>query len=301
MTAPPEGTSATGAPVPALAGAMLRALRPHQWAKNALVLVPLLGAHLAGDLTRLRGALLGLAAFCLTASAVYLTNDLADLAADRLHPRKRMRPLASGALPAGVARGMVPVLLAGAVGLALLLPPSFGLILGVYWLATIAYSLGLKRRPVLDVLVLAGLYTARLYAGGAAARVPVSEWLATFSMFLFLSLAFLKRAVELAGAQSQGRGYRVEDREPVFAMGIASGYLSVLVLALYVSAQDTARLYAHPERLWLLCPLFLYWVSRVWLLARRGELDDDPVIFALRDPASWSVAALCALVVWLGR
>jgi len=299
MTAPPPSPSAAFPGRRSLE--LLRALRPHQWVKNALVFVPLAGAHRLGDADRLLPTTLAFGAFCLTASAVYLTNDLADLEADRLHPRKRLRPLASGALSAGLARALVPLLLAGALALALRLPPATGAILLGYWLATLAYSMGLKRQPVLDVLLLAGLYTARLYAGGLAAQVPVSEWLATYSMFLFLSLAFLKRAVELDGAALQGRGYRREDRAPVFAMGIASAYLSVLVLALYVSAQDTTRLYSHPTRLWLLCPLLLYWVSRVWLLAQRGELDDDPVLFALRDPSSWWVAGLGALVVWLGR
>jgi len=299
----PSGPSPSGSTPGTRLPALVRALRPHQWAKNVLVFVPLAGAHRLGEGERLRSVALAFAAFSLTASAVYVLNDLADLASDRLHPRKRSRPFASGALAPGVGKALVPALLAGAVAVALSLPHLFGLVLLGYWLATLAYSWGLKRRPVLDVLLLASLYTARLYAGGAASGVPVSEWLATFSMFLFLSLAFLKRAVELAGGPVApgGRGYRAEDRGPIFAMGIGSGYLSVLVLALFVSSQETTRLYSHPVRLWLLCPLLLYWVSRVWLLARRGELDDDPVLFALRDPASWAVVVLAAGVVWLGR
>jgi 4-hydroxybenzoate polyprenyltransferase len=172
----------------------------------------------------------------------------------------------------------------------------------VYWFTTLAYSLRLKRAAILDVLVLAGLYTVRIYAGAFAASVLVSEWLASFSLFFFLSLALLKRASELTRASGvvPGRGYGPDDRVPISAMGIASGYMSVLVLALYVTSQDVRRLYSHPAWLWMLCVLVLYWISRMWLLAWRGEVDDDPVVFAIRDRASWVVAAMGAVVVRLG-
>lgn len=282
--------------------AALQALRPHQWAKNALVFVPLLGAHRLGDPPTLAAALLAFVAFDLVASAAYVVNDLVDVDADRAHPEKRLRPFASGALAPWHGGALVAALLAGGAALAARLPPSFALLLAGYFVATLAYSCWLKRQVALDVLLLAGLYTVRMFAGGFATGVPVSEWLASFSMFLFLSLAFVKRASELARSERAlpGRGYRAEDREVVFTMGITAGYLSVLVLALYVSSNDVRRLYARPAWLWALCPLVLYWVSRLWVRARRGEVHHDPLIFALRDPATWAVGVLAAVAVALG-
>jgi 4-hydroxybenzoate polyprenyltransferase len=281
---------------------LLRVLRLHQWSKNLLLFLPLLAAHRAGDRAGLARVALAFLSFGLVASSVYVLNDVLDVESDRRHPRKRKRPFASGALGLGAGFALVPGLLAAGAGVALLLPPMFGAVLAAYWLTTLAYSLRLKRMPVLDVLVLAGLYTARIYAGAFAGGVPVSEWLASFSLFFFLSLAMLKRASELAGAAEAvpGRGYAAGDRIPIAAMGIASGYVSVLVLALYVTSQDVRRLYSHPAWLWMLCVLVLYWISRMWLLAWRGEVDDDPVVFAIRDGTSWGVAVLGALVIRLG-
>src|SRR6266851_1543977 len=236
---------------------LVRQLRLYQWAKNALLFIPLLAAHRLGDHVLWVRTLLAFLSFGLVASSVYVLNDLSDLEADRRHPRKRFRPLASGELPAGVGKALVPTLLVTGAAVALQLPREFGFLLAGYWLTTLGYSLGLKKRPILDVTLLAGLYTVRVYAGGAATGVPVSEC-------------------------------------------IASGYLAVLVLALYISSQDVRRLYAHPSWLWLLCPLVLYWLSDLWLHARRGKVDDDPLLFALRDPSSWVVAALAAIVVWIG-
>src|SRR5713101_8217991 len=281
---------------------LVRQLRLYQWAKNALLFIPLLAAHRLGDCSLWVRNLLAFLSFGLVASSVYVLNDLSDLEADRRHPRKRFRPLASGELPAGVGKALVPTLLVTGAAVALQLPREFGVLLAGYWVTTLAYSLGLKKRPILDVALLAGLYTVRIYAGGAATGVPVSEWLATFAMFLFFSLAFIKRAAELVGAAEAlpYRGYRPDDLAPVFSMGIASGYLAALVLALYISSHDVRRLYAHPAWLWLLCPLVLYWLSDLWLHARRSEVDDDPLLFALRDPSSWVVAAIAAAVVWMG-
>jgi 4-hydroxybenzoate polyprenyltransferase len=281
---------------------VLRVLRLHQWSKNALVFLAPIGAHRLGEPAVLARAGLAFLAFGLVASALYAANDLHDRAADRLHPAKRGRPFASGQLAPGVGWVLIPGLLLAGLGLSTLLPGPFTAVLAGYAVATTAYSARLKRVPVADVLLLAGLYTLRIYGGAAAAGVPVSEWLASFSMFLFLSLAFLKRASELVAAEGAlaGRGYQAVDREPVFAMGTASGYVAVLVLALYLSSPEVRRLYASPSWLWALCPLVLYWVSRLWLLARRGQVTDDPVVFALRDPPSWVVGALAALVLWLG-
>ena len=302
MTISDNGVTIAGSARWSWIGLLVRQLRLYQWAKNALVFTPLLGAHRIGDRNLLARSFVAVVSFGLVASSVYVLNDLRDLEADRRHPRKRFRPFASGALPTSVGTVLVPTLLFAGAILALRLPREFGLLLAGYWVATLGYSLGLKKRPILDVAILAGLYTVRIYAGSAATGVPISEWLASFAMFLFLSLAFVKRAAELVGAGEAlpGRGYRPGDLDPILTMGIASGYLAVLVLALYISSQDIRRLYAHPGWLWLLCPLVLYWVSDLWLRARRGEVDDDPLIFALRHPLSWIILALAMAVAWLG-
>ena len=302
----PDPTALAASPVsPGLMASLpaaLRALRPHQWAKNLLVFLPLVGAHRLSDGAAVRASLLAFVAFDVVASAGYVVNDLRDLEADRAHPEKRHRPFATGELSRWHGTALVALLLAGGAAITALLPGSFALLLAGYLVASLAYSFGLKRQVALDVLLLAGLYTARMFAGGFASGVPVSEWLASFAMFLFLSLAFAKRASELVCAERAlpGRGYRPDDALVVFNMGITAGYLSVLVLALYVSSHDVRRLYARPAWLWALCPLLLYWVSRLWVRARRGEVHHDPLVFALRDPVTWALGAVGALAVVLG-
>jgi 4-hydroxybenzoate polyprenyltransferase len=197
---------------------------------------------------------------------------------------------------------MAPVLLVAGLVLAGVVGPYFLGLLVTYFLTTLAYSLHVKRVPVLDVIVLAGLYTIRLFSGSVAVDVPVSDWLATFSMFLFLSLALVKRTSELrrypeSGAGLGGRGYAASDQPQLSTLGVASGYISVLVLALYLSSEHVTNLYTHPRRLWLLCPLALYWTGRLWFLANRGVVNDDPVVFALKDRVSWAVLAGAALIV----
>jgi 4-hydroxybenzoate polyprenyltransferase len=221
---------------------------------------------------------------------------------DRRRAETRQRPFASGVLSISWGLLLALALLGAGALIAAWLPLGIGLLLAGSLAATLAYSFSLKRRPIVDVVILASLYTARIYAGGIAAEAPVSEWLASFSMFLFFSLAFLRRASDLvaSGGTSSGRGYRPGDLGPVSAMGITSGYLSVLVLALYVSRGDVRRFYAHPGWLWGLCPLALFWISHLWLLARRGEVNDDPLSFALRSPASWAVLLLGLALAWLG-
>jgi 4-hydroxybenzoate polyprenyltransferase len=284
--------------------ALARGLRLHQWAKNLLVFVPLLTSHRILEPHALRAALAAFMAFSLVASAVYLANDLIDLEEDRRHPTKRRRALASGELPIETALAIIPVLLAGAVALAWHLPPEFGALLGAYVVANFLYSLGLKRVALLDVFVLAGLYTLRILAGAAAADVPVSHWLLAFSMFAFLSLAFAKRFVEVAGVAARaepgvaGRGYLAGDGALIGMLGTAAGYLSVLVFALYITSRDVVVLYRSPAILWFAVPLLLYWMSRVWLLAHRGELHEDPVVFALGDAQSYVVGAGILLVIW---
>lgn len=286
--------------------ALVRALRPHQWTKNALLFAPIALAHQLHDLERLLSVALATVAFCGVASGTYVLNDLLDLDADRRHPRKRLRPFASGALSirTGVVTAGVLLAASGALAAALL-AASAAALLGLYAVATLAYSLRLKQQLFIDVLLLAGLYTLRVMAGGAAAGVPVSPWLLAFSTFFFLSLAFLKRYVELLQAQQArdpglaGRAYRIEDLGLVETMGVAAGYLSVLVLCLYVSNAEIHVLYRAPGLLWAICPVMLYWVTRIWFLARRGVVSEDPVLFAARDRASLVCVALLAAVVAL--
>lgn len=279
--------------------AILKAMRPHQWSKNVLLFLPVLAAH---DLTKLGLVVLGFLAFCLTASAVYVINDLLDLADDRGHPRKRKRPFASGALPATTGAMMAAGLLIAALILGLMtgnLP--FLLVLVAYLVATFAYSLSLKRKLLVDVLALAGLYTIRIVAGGAAAAVPLSPWLLGFSMFLFLALAAVKRQAELTdqlktGRTSSGRAYEIDDLPVLRGMGIAAGNSAVMVLALYISSDAVQALYSRPQLIWLICPMLLYWLLRMVMKTHRGEMTDDPIIFAATDRTSLVVIVSCVVV-----
>lgn len=279
------------------------AMRVHQWLKNTLVLVPLGASHQFQDLVLVGQALLAFGAFCLCASSVYLLNDLFDLPQDRRHPTKRRRALASGDIGIQSAVASMLGLLAAAFVIAALLPPDFSALLAAYWVSTLAYSLRLKQAALVDVLTLAGLYTLRVLAGSAAVSLETSFWLLAFSMFLFVSLALVKRYSELSilGAcgtgERTGRGYRPEDTETLSQLGTASGFVAVLVLALYISSEQVNALYSHPKAIWLLCPLVLYWISRVWLLARRGELHEDPVVFALTDRRSHVTVVLAIAVL----
>lgn len=285
--------------------AAIRALRPHQWAKNALIVVPLFAAHKAGDTSSLTAALLALMAFCLCASSVYLLNDLLDLEADRSHQRKSKRPFAAGDISLLLGLLLAPCLLVAAVTIAAFLPAKFWLVLGAYYALTCAYSFGLKSLVMVDALTLAGLYTLRIIGGAAAVAVPLSFWLLIFSVFLFLSLAFVKRFAELDALRRQqrlqaaGRGYHVEDLSILQSLGTAAGYLSVLVLALYINSPEIESLYSRPKVIWTLCVLMLYWISRVWMIAQRGQMHDDPVVFALKDRQSVGIGLLAAIAVVL--
>jgi 4-hydroxybenzoate polyprenyltransferase len=281
----------------------LKALRLHQWLKNLLVFLPLFAAHRVLEPTALLHCIVAFFAFGLCASGVYVLNDLFDLDADRRHPRKRLRPFAAGTLPLASGLLAAPLLTLAGLALALVVSLPFAGVLLTYYVLTLAYSLRLKRIVMLDVVVLAALYTVRIIGGAVAVGGGLSFWLLAFSMFLFLSLAMLKRYTELqsmqaAGkAQASGRGYSVDDIALIQSLGGASGYMSVLVLALYINSTASEALYRHQEVLWLLCPLLLYWISRVWLIAHRGGMHDDPVVFALVDRVSRVVLALCAIVV----
>ena len=280
--------------------AMLKALRPHQWSKNLLLFLPMFAAH---DLSNLASVVLGFCAFCLTASAVYVVNDLFDLAADRAHPRKSKRPFAAGDLSAATGLVMAAGLLIVALLLGILTGQRmFLVVLSLYLITTFLYSLYLKRKLLVDVLTLAGLYTLRILAGGAAAAVVFSPWMLGFSMFLFLSLAAVKRQAELVdlentGRESLGRAYLVEDLPIIRAMAMSAGHAAVLVLALYISSDDVQQLYAQPAYLWLICPLLLYWSTRMLMKTHRGAMTDDPIVFAVTDRVSLALGVASAVVV----
>jgi len=294
--------------------AAVEALRPYQWVKNLLLFLPLILAHEWRDVGKIGHVVLGFIAFSLAASSAYVLNDLHDLDADRHHPKKRNRPFASGRLSgrAGAVLAMAALLAAFAVSVSLLLP-KFSAMLGLYVILTLAYSFFLKQRLLVDVFLLAGLYTHRVLAGGTAIDVTVTPWLLAFCIFFFLSLAYAKRYAELRRVQNEvaaggaaaavttvrGRAYQVEDMEVVATVGPTSGYMAVLVLALYVNSSTAISLYRQPFLLWLVCPLLLYWQTRVWFLARRGSMSEDPLMFALKDRMSLAIAGLTGLLVVL--
>jgi 4-hydroxybenzoate polyprenyltransferase/phosphoserine phosphatase len=278
------------------AKSFLRAIRLHQWAKNVLIFVPLMLAHLF-RMPALMHAALAFLCFSLCASATYIVNDLLDVEADRRHPKKRLRPFAAGDLSVAAGAAMVAAFLAASFTGAVFLSHSYLAWLLVYLVTTLAYSLRLKRVALLDVLLLSGLYTLRLLAGAAAVDVRISHWFAGFAIFLFLSLAIVKRFSELqnvraqGGALANGRGYLLTDMEQLRSFGTVSGMAAVVIFTLYISSGETLGLYRRPGRMWLIVPLLIWWIFRVWLLASRGELDEDPVIFAVTDRMS--------LLIWL--
>jgi len=283
---------------------LVKALRPHQWAKNLLILLPPLLAH-NHSIRLLMATLLAFFCFCCVASGTYLVNDLLDIEADRRSPKKRLRPFASGDM--APASGLVAIVLLIGIGFAAaqFLPFAFSFWLFIYLASTLLYSLYLKRIALVDVVVLSGLYTLRLLAGGAAASTPISHWLAGFAIFLFLSLAIVKRFAELenlrmTGMQlKNGRGYLMSDIEQIRAFGTSSAFAAVVVFANYISGPDVIALYHHPVRLWLIVPFMVLWLCRVWLLASRGELGEDPVAFALTDAASLAMGVAVAGIVLL--
>jgi 4-hydroxybenzoate polyprenyltransferase len=285
----------------------LKAIRVHQWLKNLLIFVPLLGAHRYTELPLLSMALLAFLAFGLCASSVYVLNDLLDLPDDRHHAKKRLRPFASGRISVRAGMLAFPLLLLAAFSIAVLwLPRTFLGVLAIYYFLTLTYSLVLKRRMVFDVMTLAGLYTLRIVAGAIGLAIPLTFWLLALSMFTFLSLALVKRYTELFNVRAKGdeekargRGYYPSDLQMIASLGAASGYLAVMVLALYINDARTKELYRHVELIWLACPLLLTWFSRVWMMAHRGFMDDDPVIFAIKDRISLALVVLTAFVFWL--
>lgn len=282
-----------------------RAIRVHQWVKNVLVLVPALMAHRILESQVLLASVLAFVAFSLCASSVYVVNDLLDLAADRKHPRKRYRPFASGALSPGHGVWVAIGLVFASLLVAAMVNRWFLGTLIAYYLITIGYSLRLKRAAMVDVMALAGLYTLRIIAGSAATKIAPSFWLLAFSMFIFLSLALIKRYAELHDVRkaeegvAHGRGYGSTDLELLMPMGVAAAFCSIVVLALYINSPESQVLYRTKEALWLICPLLLYWIMRMWLLAGRGHMNDDPVVFAIRDRISLATLGLTGGLVFM--
>lgn len=284
----------------------MQAMRVHQWVKNLLLFVPLLTSHQIADPSLVARVAWAALAFSLCASAVYILNDLLDIEPDRLHPVKKHRPFASGSLPARIGWVTLPLALIAALIVAVTTcNRGFLWILLTYLGVTTAYSLVLKRLAVLDILVLAGLYTLRLLAGGVAVDIEPSPWLLAFSSFLFLTLAFAKRFAEINVLAAHGqqpssrRQYVAADQAWLGTFGAVSGYLAVLVFALYIyNSPEVADLYPSAWRLWLICPLLLYGVTRLWGRAYRGQIPDDPIATVAGDPASYAVAALILAIIW---
>lgn len=287
---------------------LMRALRPHQWLKNLLLFLPLLLTTELYEIGLVTQTALGFVSFSLCASSVYLMNDLLDLGADRQHHRKRYRPFAAGTLSPMVGLIASPALLVCAFTIALLwLPAYFALVLALYYLCTVLYSFVLKKVMLVDVVTLAILYTLRIIAGAAAVPVIPSFWLMAFSMFIFMSLAIIKRYTELAWLQesgmrrTEGRGYLAKDLDMMAIFGSTSAFMAVLVFALYINSDEIQRQYATPEVLWFICPVLLYLMSRIWLLAYRGEVHDDPLVFVLKDRISQIAAMISAVLLSLAH
>jgi 4-hydroxybenzoate polyprenyltransferase len=266
--------------------------------KNVLVFLPALAAH-DFDRTTILTSLSAFIAFCLVASSVYLLNDLLDLTADRAHPRKRSRPLASGMIPISYGTWMGLGLLLAGTAFSLTLGSAFVAVILAYYATTLAYSVYLKRLIVIDICVLAGLYTMRIVAGGAAAGIPLSVWLLAFSIFFFFSLAAVKRQAELVDTagrgelSANGRGYKVDDLPIISTIALGAGYVSVLVLALYLNSPAVLELYPTPPVLWGTCCVVLFWITRTVMITHRGQMHDDPIVFAVKDPTS----IICAFVI----
>ena len=283
----------------------LKALRPHQWLKNILTFLPMVAAHKLDSETFIL-SLLAFIAFSLVASSVYVLNDLLDLKADRAHPRKCLRPFACGAIPIQHGSLLALGLLIGGFLVAAFLGWKFLIVLGAYYALTTAYSLTLKSKIVLDICILAGLYATRIVAGGSATEIELSVWLLAFSIFFFFSLAAIKRQTELVDMAERnvstqfGRGYQVKDLPIISTIGLTAGYLSVLVMALYVNSPAVKELYAFPYALWGICFVLLYWLTRMVFITHRGSMDDDPVFFAAKDRVSQVCFVLMLSLVVIG-
>jgi 4-hydroxybenzoate polyprenyltransferase len=309
-----QTTGATVKTAPSHLRSWLKALRPHQWAKNALVFAPLALAGASATLPDIQRALLGFLALSIVSSVGYIVNDLLDVKADREHPVKKRRPFASGALPVWVGIVTIPLGLGIAIAIASILPPLFGTALAVYLAGTLLYSFVFKRVPPYDLVVLGGLFTVRVLAGMSFVPPPISLWFLTFTMFMFIGLAAVKRYAELMRLQREtasqalpggpparlDRGYDTSNIGFIMALGVGCGIAAVMIFIMYLMLDRfPSRIYGNPEALWFTAPVILAWLMRIWLLASRGEMDEDPIAFALGDLQSWILGALCAVLIYL--
>ncbi|NUN06101.1 MAG: UbiA family prenyltransferase [Bdellovibrio sp.] len=279
---------------------LIKQIRPHQWVKNALVFLPALAGHKILNADVFINCLLAFAGFSLSASFVYVLNDLLDLSSDRNHHTKKHRPFASGQLSLKWGLVLLPALLLGAILLSLPLPPQYAAWIATYLILNAAYSFYLKQSVVIDIIILSMMYTLRIFAGSAASSVAISEWLLSFSTLFFFSLACVKRCTEILRSKNKitldGRGYRQVDYSMIQSLGVGSGLLSVLIIIFYLQSNDVRALYQNPAALWFATPVFLFWISRVWLLTNRDEINDDPVLFAVKDATSWGCLLILAAV-----
>lgn len=284
---------------------LLKQIRVHQWVKNILVFVPIVASHQVMQVGLLEKAFYAFISFSFMASAIYVFNDIVDLSADRIHPSKKSRPLASGKLSVGSVTGVGVAIAVAGLWLAYNSSLDLFKLLFIYAALNLSYSFYLKKQPILDVMLLSSFYALRILAGGYATDIPPSPWLLAFSMFIFTSLALVKRVSELkALTQSQverasKKDYRVDDLQILNIFGVTTGSLAILVLALYVNNPDVHSLYPSPNWLWLLCACLFYWLARTWLKANRGEIKDDPVVAAIRDPGSYLVFLAAAFIIYL--
>ena len=288
-----------------LAASLLRLMRVHQWVKNLLVFVPLLAAHALRDPGPVRASIVAFLAFSFCASGIYAINDIHDAEADREHHQKRHRPVASGEVTSPQALMLAVLLLAAGASLGRSVSPHVLRVIAAYVSLSVAYSYVLKEIAIVDVLTLAGLYTLRVLVGGAATGIELSPWLLAFSMFLFISLAIVKRVSELRDVRDSRqerisrRSYGTADLDVLSVIGASAGQMAVLVMALYIHSENVSRVYRRPDILWLLCVVVFYWIARVWLKLHRGQIHQDPVVYALRDGASYVVGILALLIVYL--
>lgn len=279
-----------------------KALRPHQWVKNVIIFLPAIASHRLAEPTVILHAILAFIAFSLCASGLYVMNDLLDLPSDRRHPSKCRRPFAAGNLPLSWGVALCPALLLAAFCICLFLPIRFAAVLAIYILLTTSYSFHFKSRVLIDVFFLASLYTIRLIAGHEASRIAYSHWLTGFSIFFFLSLALIKRGSELVlmrnsgKLKTEGRGYQTSDVATICNLGMVSGGLAVLYLAMYISSPEVHKLYENPDLLLGFCPLLFYWIGRLWLIVDRGLMHHDPVVFAIKDRVSYYILFLGFLI-----
>jgi 4-hydroxybenzoate polyprenyltransferase len=281
---------------------LIKSMRFYQWSKSLLVFVPILASHKLLDLPVAAASILAFISFGFAASSGYILNDISDLTSDRLSESKKKRPFACGQVRVSLGLALGIALLLLSLLLASFLPKGFILVLILYYLAVMLYSAYLKRGILIDLLLLAGFYSLRVMAGGLATGIDVSRWLLLFSVFFFFSLACVKRFVELSAltdARKVGRAYYSSDTPVILGMGLCSGFISTLVVALWANSPEVSKIYLAPQWLWLLCPLMVYWIGRVWILAARQEMHQDPVLFALKDKLSFLVYVAGFCLVYL--